>query len=100
MSHYLIRDIHTLVTMVDGEPDLRGAHLLIEDGRISEIIPADQSDRLNTRLKQENLEIIDGSHCVVYPGFINTHHHLYQTLTRNIPRVQNAKLFDWLIGLY
>jgi len=39
-------------------------------------------------------------HCVVYPGFVNCHHHLYQTLTRNIPKVQNAKLFDWLVGLY
>jgi cytosine/adenosine deaminase-related metal-dependent hydrolase len=37
---------------------------------------------------------------VVLPGFVNTHHHLYQTLTRVLPSVQNAKLFDWLVGLY
>ncbi|MGD9874749.1 MAG: 8-oxoguanine deaminase, partial [Kiritimatiellia bacterium] len=43
---------------------------------------------------------IDGTNRVVYPGLVNTHHHLYQTLTRNLPKVQNAKLFDWLIGLY
>jgi cytosine/adenosine deaminase-related metal-dependent hydrolase len=37
---------------------------------------------------------------VVVPGFINTHHHFFQTLTRNLPAVQNAKLFDWLLYLY
>jgi cytosine/adenosine deaminase-related metal-dependent hydrolase len=36
----------------------------------------------------------------VVPGFVNTHHHFYQTLTRNLPAVQNAKLFDWLVHLY
>ncbi|NQU63095.1 MAG: 8-oxoguanine deaminase [SAR324 cluster bacterium] len=47
-----------------------------------------------------NCRTIDASGCVVVPGFVNTHHHFYQTLTRNIPAVQNAKLFDWLIHLY
>jgi cytosine/adenosine deaminase-related metal-dependent hydrolase len=37
---------------------------------------------------------------VVIPGFVNTHHHFYQTLTRNLPAVQNAELFDWLVYLY
>ncbi|GAG79251.1 unnamed protein product, partial [marine sediment metagenome] len=36
----------------------------------------------------------------LYPGLINTHHHFYQTLTRNIPQVQNVKLFNWLKYLY
>lgn len=44
--------------------------------------------------------IIDCTNHVVLPGFVNTHHHFYQTLTRNIPAVQNAKLFDWLVYLY
>ena len=43
---------------------------------------------------------IDGRWCVAYPGFVNTHHHFYQTLTRNIPAVQDVKLFDWLLWLY
>ena len=37
---------------------------------------------------------------MVVPGFVNTHHHFYQTLTRNLPAVQNAELFDWLVYLY
>lgn len=44
--------------------------------------------------------IINAKNCVITPGFVNTHHHLYQTMTRNIPQVQDAKLFDWLIFLY
>jgi 8-oxoguanine deaminase len=43
---------------------------------------------------------IDASRCVVVPGFVNTHHHFYQVLTRNVPAVQNAKLFPWLVYLY
>ncbi len=45
-------------------------------------------------------KIIDCTDKIVLPGFINLHHHFYQVLTRNIPKVQNAKLFDWLIYLY
>ena len=44
--------------------------------------------------------IIDASRHVVIPGLVNTHHHFYQTLTRNIPAVQDAKLFNWLVYLY
>jgi cytosine/adenosine deaminase-related metal-dependent hydrolase len=44
--------------------------------------------------------VIDARGCLVLPGFINTHHHLYQTLQRVVPFVQDAKLFDWLLGLY
>ncbi len=45
-------------------------------------------------------EVIDGSSMFVYPGLINTHHHLYQTFTRNLPQVQRMELFDWLTTLY
>ncbi|MCU7494357.1 MAG: 8-oxoguanine deaminase [Ignavibacteria bacterium] len=43
---------------------------------------------------------LDCSGCIVIPGLVNTHHHFFQTLTRNLPDVQNAKLFDWLTYLY
>ena len=90
----LLEGIDTLVTMVDGEAPVRGADLLIEDGRIAAIGPELEVP------PGDDLRVIDGADRVVYPGFVNTHHHLYQTLTRNLPRVANAKLFDWLVGLY
>lgn len=92
MAELLIKNIHTLVTMVEGEKILHQVDVLIDGGRIAAVgsnLPPSRAQR-----------VIDASNCVVYPGFVNCHHHLYQTLTRNIPKIQNAKLFDWLIGLY
>jgi 8-oxoguanine deaminase len=97
MGRLLIRNIHTLVTMVEGDKPLHQVDVLIEDGQIAAIQESGASLFPGQRKPDR---IIDGSYCVAYPGFINTHHHLYQTLTRNIPKVQNAKLFDWLVGLY
>ena len=94
MSVILIKNIHTLVTMVSDAKPLHNVDLLIRDHLIAEIGP-----NLNLPEGEEGT-ILDGRWRVVYPGFINTHHHLYQTLTRNIPLVQDAKLFDWLLGLY
>lgn len=45
-------------------------------------------------------EVIDARDHLVIPGMVNTHHHMYQSLTRAIPEVQNAELFGWLRGLY
>jgi cytosine/adenosine deaminase-related metal-dependent hydrolase len=45
-------------------------------------------------------DVVLASGMYVYPGLINTHHHLYQTFTRNLPGVQNLELFDWLRALY
>lgn len=45
-------------------------------------------------------EVIDASSHVVVPGFVNAHHHLYQSLTRCLPGVQSVGLFDWLTALY
>ena len=43
---------------------------------------------------------IEATGKVVLPGLVNTHHHLPQVLTRNVPRVQEAPLFRWLVELY
>jgi len=89
----LLKNCFCLMTSAD-EPPRRGWDLLIEDNRVAHIaetidfVPA-AGDR-----------VIDCSTFVVVPGFVNTHHHFYQTLTRNLPAVQNAKLFDWLVYLY
>ena len=92
MSRLLIRNCHTAVTMQNGDEPLHGVDILVDGGRIKSVARGIHAS--------EGARVIDGSGCVVYPGFVNTHHHLYQTLTRNIPMVQNAKLFDWLVGLY
>jgi 8-oxoguanine deaminase len=71
---------------------IRGADILIEGSRISRV------GRGIT--PPPGARVIDASRHVVTAGFVNTHHHFYQTLTRALPAVQNAKLFDWLVYLY
>ncbi len=78
--------------MVDGESLLHDVDVLIEDNKIAAI-------GMDLEIPKDT-EVLDGTYRVVYPGFVNTHHHFYQTLTRNVPKVNNAKLFDWLVGLY
>ena len=91
MASLLIRDLDTVVTCNDADSVLRHVDLYCEDGRIRAIGPdlAVQAD-----------EVLDGSHLLCYPGLINTHHHLYQQFSRNLPEVQNLELFPWLKALY
>jgi len=51
-------------------------------------------------LDRSQAVVFDCSTCVVIPGLVNTHHHFYQVLTRNLPQAQNAKLFPWLAYHY
>jgi 8-oxoguanine deaminase len=90
MSSILLKNCFYIFLSAD-EESRRGDDILIRENRIAEIGSAilDPVDR-----------VIDCSTCVVVPGFVNTHHHFYQTLTRNLPAVQNAELFDWLVYLY
>jgi cytosine/adenosine deaminase-related metal-dependent hydrolase len=75
-----------------GAKDLSGVDILIEGNRITRIAPSIPVP--------PGAEVVDASRHVVLPGLVNTHHHFYQTLTRNLPAVQDAKLFDWLLYLY
>lgn len=92
ISSTLISGLRSLVTMNDSQEILTDAYVFIESGKIGAIgsgpppMTADQ--------------VIDGTDHILIPGLINTHHHLYQTLTRNIPRVQASGLFEWLVNLY
>jgi cytosine/adenosine deaminase-related metal-dependent hydrolase len=87
----LLRNIYHLVTGNEAGDRVRGVDLLIEDQQIADI---------GQGLPRGDAREIDASTKLVIPGLVNTHHHMYQTLQRNIPAVQNAKLFDWLVTLY
>lgn len=73
---------------------LRDASILVQGGRITYIGDADHVPA------HEAPTVIDARRHLVTPGLVNTHHHMYQSLTRAIPSVQNAELFSWLSGLY
>ncbi len=88
-----LRDCFRVVTL-DEERVLRGVDILIRGSRIERIAPAGELPAAPGE------ETIDCSRHVVVPGFVNTHHHFYQTLTRALPAVQDAPLFDWLVHLY
>jgi len=97
MTTLLIHRARCIATQDDAQTELHDASLLIRDGRIERIIPGSENvDELRTQVD----EVIDARRHVVVPGLINTHHHMYQSLTRAIPSVQNAELFSWLQGLY
>ncbi len=92
MKKILIKNPLLIATMNDEQLEFSGGHLLIENDKIISI------GKNNLNLEVD--EIIDARSMVVLPGFINTHHHFYQTLTRNIPKMQNAPLFSWLNDHY
>ena len=86
----LIKNVRAVVTCDDRDRVLENVNIYIENGVIKGLD--------NEEYSAEN--IIDGKNMIVYPGLINTHHHLYQIFTRNLPEVQNMELFPWLIYLY
>lgn len=90
MAETLIRGADYLITMDDTRRELAGADLLLRDGVIAEI---------GQGLWTEG-EIVEAKGCVVTPGLVNTHHHLYQSMTRAVPGAQDALLFGWLQRLY
>jgi len=89
----------TIITCRGNEPVILENHsIVVDDNRISHVAPATEID---SKLRnQASIEHIDGRNHLVIPGLINTHHHLYQSLTRGLKCVQDAKLFDWLTELY
>ncbi len=85
-----IKNASAVVTCDSRDTVLENTGILIRDGAIAYMGPEAQPAD----------EILDATGCIVYPGLINTHHHLYQTFSRNLPQVQNLELFDWLRALY
>ena len=90
MSSLFVKNASAIVTCDAQDTVLENAGILIRDGAVAYLGPEPQAAD----------ETLDASGCVVYPGLINTHHHLYQTFSRNLPQVQNMELFDWLRTLY
>ena len=90
----LIHDARLVATMDDARSEIPGGFVVLEDDRVHSVgaspPPADLwvDRRIDARGK------------VVLPGLVNTHHHLPQVLTRNVPGIQEAGLFQWLTGLY
>ncbi|MFP3186772.1 MAG: 8-oxoguanine deaminase, partial [Paraburkholderia sp.] len=89
----LVRHADVLVTMDGARRELRDGGLYIEDNRIVAVGPT-------AELPQSADEVLDMRGHLVIPGLINTHHHMYQSLTRAIPAAQDAELFGWLTSLY
>jgi len=92
MKSLLLKEVALIISFDDEERRYEETDIYIEDGVIQNI---DQ----NIEVKQ-GVEVIDCSGLTALPGFVNTHHHLYQTLFRGIEEVQEKPLFPWLIGLY
>ena len=90
MSEILIRGAAVVVTMDAMRREIAGGDVLIRDGVIAGVGPG-----LATTGR-----VVEARGCVVTPGLVNTHHHLYQTLTRAVPGAQDALLFGWLQRLY
>jgi cytosine/adenosine deaminase-related metal-dependent hydrolase len=89
MSDLLIQNIDVIATQDDETSELRGHDILVQGSVIKAIgrnIPP-----------PPGAKIIDGRGKVALPGFVNTHHHMYQIYTRDLPRTANAlDIFDWL----
>ena len=91
----LIKNAMAVLTMDSSRQEIKDGDVYIEGREIKKV-----GKNLEKKLGKKPSRVIDAKNCVVMPGMINTHHHMYQTLTRNLPKVQDAKLFDWLVYLY
>ena len=89
MAEIVLKNVSLALSMNDAGDEWADTDILMKDGQISEVgrgLSAPKS--------------LDCSGCLVTPGLVNTHHHLYQTLTRAVPGAQDAALFGWLQTLY
>ena len=89
MSEYVFKGAQTIVTMNPSRDELIAHDIRIKDGVIAEIGPDLIGD-----------ETVHAANCVITPGLVNTHHHLFQSMTRAVPGGQDALLFGWLQSLY
>jgi 8-oxoguanine deaminase len=93
MSTMLVKNADLLVTMDDQRRRIPGGGLYIEGNVIQQVGASCELPPIADR-------VIDAEGMVILPGLVNTHHHLYQSLTRALPSAQDVELFDWLRTLY
>lgn len=93
MPTMIVKHATLLATMDDTDTRYADGGLYVVDNVIRQVGPSNQ-------LPASADMVIDARDMVIIPGLINTHHHFYQTLTRNMPAAQDANLFNWLKTLY
>ncbi len=89
----LIKNARVVVTMDEARREIADGAIFVRGNVIGQVGPTSE-------LPQTADEVIDAAGHVVIPGLVNTHHHMYQSLTRVIPAAQNGELFNWLTNLY
>ncbi len=93
MQTLLIRDADWLLTLDEQRREIAGGSVFILGPAIEAVGPA-------AELPQTADVVISARGQLVMPGLVNTHHHMYQTLTRAVPAAQDCTLFGWLQTLY
>ncbi len=89
----LVHDAELLATVDDARREIAGGWVAVSDGVVTALGgPADEQPAARER--------IDARGCLVTPGLVNTHHHMYQNLTRAYAPALTGGLFDWLVTLY
>ena len=92
MKRILFVDFDVVATMDAAGREISGGFVLVEGNQILDV------GKDATGIEAD--EVVRGDGKLLLPGFVNTHHHLYQALFRNVPGASDAKLFDWLVFLY
>lgn len=93
MTTLLVKNAEVVLTMNPDRPTIRKGGLFVRDNVIEQV-------GTSADLPQDADRIVDATGMIIAPGLINTHHHMYQTLTRAVPGANDAELFDWLVRLY
>jgi cytosine/adenosine deaminase-related metal-dependent hydrolase len=98
----LLRNALVAATMDSARREIANASVLIDGRRIHSVGPAAEIDAWIAQdpAHRTPTRTLDLSGCVVLPGLVNGHHHLFQTLTRAIGTSAGLELFDWLKLLY
>ena len=91
MTDTLIQNARLVLTLDANRRTIPSGDLLLRDGVIAAV---------GVGLPAQDCQVINAEGCLVTPGLVNTHHHLYQTMTRAVPAAQDVGLFGWLQTLY